>query len=661
VDTTRREFIKIAGAVAASVGQPLQAQDVGQTAQMTSPNLEYRSRFFKVKLAPDRPDFISLSVDSLGTNQLDVNVMLPPSPTDVRYHVWRHGDMVEYRVRKEDEKPAWSLAFSENAIVMRSVTAGNRPGEPILLGFDPANTHPTLLGMVTDEGDIRLPALLHFPAHGTFRITGTARDAIAGYDASRDHGDNFVRVTLPPSTWTWHSEIEYRIEVVSIYPGGNGIENDPRYDGYRRDFLSIFQLNPRRRALANNSASDATPITLFEYAMMAEHLPPFAPGLTAFDLVRQTLERYIGGMTGYGMTGYLLPPRVNYDFLDVYPSLLIAAAAYVRTAGDMNWNLRNYSMLKNWADKMIEFDRDGDGLMEYPLSGNSGSWPVELTVRPSNWWDTIGFGHKDAYSNVLAYPALQGMAALAGLAGRDGDAAIYQERAQRLKASYYDAFYNPETGVLAGWRSADGKLHDYYFLFVNGMAVTYGLVTPEQGNRIWDRLLAKMSAVGYSRFDLGLPGNLIPIRREDYVDLNPRYGGPAKEDGSDGFQVFENGGASACFAYFTIQALRLLGRNAQADAILFPILDTFRNGGFQGRGPNGESYDWTDWKGNPNGYEGLLVDNYLTLLAAAPTTQRGSDGAQAHPSFPPRKPAANELRPHSYSATAMKTNLKGST
>jgi len=113
-------------------------------------------------------------------------------------------------------------------------------------------------------------------------------------------------VTLPPSTWTWHREIEYRIEVVSIYPHRDGIENDPRYDGYRRDFLSMFQLNPRRRALANNSASDATPITLFEYAMMAEHLPPLAPGLTAFDLVRQTLERYIGGMTGYGMTGYLL-------------------------------------------------------------------------------------------------------------------------------------------------------------------------------------------------------------------------------------------------------------------------------------------------------------------------------------------------------------------
>jgi len=68
----------------------------------------------------------------------------------------------------------------------------------------------------------------------------------------------------------------------------------------------------------------------------------------------------------------------------------------------------------------------------------------------------------------------------------------------------------------------------------------------------------------------------------------------------------------------------MLGRNAQADAILFPILSSFSKGGFQGHGSNGESYDWTDWKGNPNGYEGLLVDNYLTLLAAVPSVQRSS-------------------------------------
>ena len=542
-----------------------------------------------------------------------------PSPADrMRYHVARVGNTVEYRINPTDQKPAWSFTFTDTAIAIRSVTTdGNRP-EPVILDFDAAASHPTLLGMVTDEGNVKLPAVLHLPARGSFRVTGSGRDPVVVYDASRDHGDNFVQIELPPTTWTWHSEIEYRFEVAAIYPDGPGIADDPRYDGYRRDFLSIFQLSPRRRALANNSASDATPITVFEYSMMAERLPPLAKGLTALDLVRQTLERYIGGMTGYGMVDYLLPPRIQWDFLDVYPSLVMAAADYVRATGDKTWNERNYSMLRAWAEKMIEFDTDGDGLMEYPLSGNSGSWPLELSVRPSNWWDTIGFGHKDAYSNALALPAYEGMAALAEAAGRADDAARYRHRAEMLKAVYWKTFYNPATGVLAGWKSADGKLHDYYFTFVNGMAVTYGLVTKEQGNAIWDSLLAKMRAVGYDRFDLGLPGNLIPIRREDYVDLNPRYGGPAKEDGSDGFQIFENGGASACYAYYTIEALRRLGRDKEADAIFYPILKSFKDGGFQGRGPNGETYDWTDWKGKPNGYEGLLVDNYLTLLAAAP-------------------------------------------
>ena len=96
---------------------------------------------------------------------------------------------------------------------------------------------------------------------------------------------------------------------------------------------------------------------------------------------------------------------------------------------------------------------------------------------------------------------------------------LYAARAEKLRAAYYKTFYDPATGVLAGWKSADGKLHDYYFTFVNGMAITYGLVPPDKANAIMDRLLAKMKEVGYTHFEYGLPGNLIPVRREDYADL----------------------------------------------------------------------------------------------------------------------------------------------
>ena len=167
----------------------------------------------------------------------------------------------------------------------------------------------------------------------------------------------------------------------------------------------------------------------------------------------------------------------------------------------------------------------------------------------------------------------------------------------------------------SGWRSADGQLHDYYFLWVNGIAIHYGLVPKDKANGIMDRLLAKMKEVGYTRFDLGLPGNLISVAKKDYVDHNPRFGGGNNEDNSDGFQRYENGGATGCFAYFTLAALYDLGRIEEADKMLFPMLEAFAQGAFQGRCGNDMSKDWKAWDGTCWGYEGFLVDNYYTLLA----------------------------------------------
>jgi hypothetical protein len=112
-----------------------------------------------------------------------------------------------------------------------------------------------------------------------------------------------------------------------------------------------------------------------------------------------------------------------------------------------------------------------------------------------------------------------------------------------------------------------------------------------------------------------MPGNLVPVRRGDYAVRNHRSGGSVQEDGSDGFQIYENGGATGDFVYYTLQALYDLGRRQDGDAILFPLLEGYEQGGFQGFGPNNMSYDWKTWDGVPWGYEGLLVDNYQALLA----------------------------------------------
>jgi hypothetical protein len=576
----------------------------------------------RVELAPDQPAFTLLAVDSLGTGKLAKNPLRPPGKIDKPYQVTRVGRRFEYRSAgaPTGTAPAWAFEFSSKQIHLYSSYSKESPPPPLVLNFDAGVNHATLLGLINEDGSVRLPALLHLPDQGTFRITSQAgRGLVLGYDAQRYPGakqvDDYVKVTFPPASAPM-PRVAYTLDVVAIYPGPPELARDPRFDGFRRNWLNIFQLSAQHRALANNAASDVCAFTLYEYSAVAERTPALAPGLTALDLIRQTLDRYLGGMAAYGVADPS-QPTLPYDFLDTYPSLLLAAWDYVRGSKDEAWLERDYAGLKVWATKMLAMDRDGQGLLEYPASGNSGSWTRggRMLLRPANWWDTIGFGHQDAYSNAIAYPALLGMAEMSRQTKKSDDARLYASRAEKLRAVYYSTFYNPASGVLAGWKSADGKLHDYYFTFVNGMAITYGLVPRDKANQIMDHLLAKMKEVGYTHFEYGLPGNLIPVRREDYVDLAKSAGGPEKEDGSDGFQIYENGAATGDFSYYTLQALYQLGRREEADAMLFPMLRGYEAGGFQGRGANGKTNDWKAWDGTPNGYEGLLVDNYMTLLA----------------------------------------------
>jgi hypothetical protein len=401
---------------------------------------------------------------------------------------------------------------------------------------------------------------------------------------------------------------------------------DPSYDGFRREWLDAFQLQAHAHTLANNSASDPVGFCLYMYSDMARYTPELVKGLTALDIVRETLDRYLAGFLSYGQPGYVgvdaptdstgvVSTWFLHASLDTYPSLLISAYNYAVGSGDEHWLRQNYRGLRKWAEMMTEPNADGSPLLEFPVSGNSGSWPERLTLRPANWWDAVGFGHQDAYSNALGYRALRSMAALADRFGETADAARYRKRAQEIRAAYAATFLDPATGVLAGWKSADGQLHDYYFTFVNGIAVRYGLLDADQALKVEDRILAKMDGVGYRNFSLGLPGNLVPIRRGDYVDLNPRWGGPTREDGTDTFQVYQNGGATACFSYFTMAALYHLGKKDQADQILMPMLDSFARQRFSDRAESGLTYEWIDWRGNPHGYEGMLVDSYYALLA----------------------------------------------
>lgn len=612
----RREFLKVAGqSTTLWLARPLLA---AQAAGSANPPFHYASDYMEIELSPAAPEFLSLSIDGLGKTLRGANIIPSGKRNDGGYQASATSSAGSLRVAYRPATapkatPAgWTFEFSGNQMVLTTEWSADFEPAPLVLHFDLNQVHSTVLGLFTRDGLLSAPALLHFPGQGSMRLSSSAPGVGMTYTSDRPR--SAAALSLPGADFV-HKRIVYTFDVAAIHPDVPGIAADPRFDAFRRNWLNALQLNPELQALANNTASDSCAFCYYEFADIAALTPQLAPGLAALDVVRQTLDRMLAGGFAYGLPAVPDRPTTTSD---TWPSMIIAAANCVRAGHSDEWLTANYAGIRGWAESMLATDSSGDGLIKYSVSGDSNTWSGGFPkIRPSNWWDTIGFGYEDAYANALAYRALGDMAMLARKAGKPADAARYRGAAEKLRAHYYDRFFDPATGVLGGWRSADGELHDYYFLYVNGIAIHYGLVPRPQANAIMDKLLAKMKAVGYDKFQMGLPGNLITVALKDYVHKTPdaRYGGGVLADNSDGFQNYENGGATGAYAYFTLAALYDLGRKAEADAMLFPMLEGYGKCGFEGRDAKGRSPDWRRWDGTNMGYEGYLTDDYYTLLA----------------------------------------------
>ena len=115
-------------------------------------------------------------------------------------------------------------------------------------------------------------------------------------------------------------------------------------------------------------------------------------------------------------------------------------------------------------------------------------------------YDVLSFGWKDAFANAVLHPTLLVLARALPRLGRPDLAEGLEEWAARLRAAYLPTFLNPETGWIAGWRSADGVLHDHAFPIVNGAAVAGGAVDPRTGREIWSGCGPSSPRVGYDDF-----------------------------------------------------------------------------------------------------------------------------------------------------------------
>lgn len=495
-------------------------------------------------------------------------------------------------------------------------------GVELLFPFDPRVTPTTVLPSAWNEDrSLLLPAVVSAPDFGQMLLSGRKHSELKGrLEGSRKN--HTVNLILELPTPLPKHGVRISLHPIRLDPP-EGMQDEHLWLMARRGWFNAWQSTAKwgeanrpfsspAGILANNVISDPCSMALPFYADAAFWTPEIAPGISVARLARESADWWMDQRTSADgvVTGYW-----NYKtFLDANTGPILTAWDYVEATGDNDWLERRRERLEFIADYLARRDVDGDGLVEALQSGNPNT--LFQPARGCSWWDAVNSGHKDGYTNALIYRAWRCLADLESRLGRNGPAARYNRLADKLKAAYTKALYNPKTGWLGWWRDANGKLHDYATPVVNGLAIEYGLIEPRQGKQILARLWKKIHEVGFERFDLGLPCVLTPIHRGDYL-LPDSLGCPKKEDGTDTFEIYMNGGITAGQILHFLAAHYVIGEPEKADHMLYDMLLRQKKGkfqdGVQNKFPDG--IDWTTWTGKPCGYEGYLADVYFFLQA----------------------------------------------
>jgi hypothetical protein len=244
-------------------------------------------------------------------------------------------------------------------------------------------------------------------------------------------------------------------------------------------------------------------------------------------------------------------------------------------------------------------------------------------MRADSAYDTINGGHKNAYCNAMIYRGFRCFADIEKQLQRTEQQAKYARCADRLKTAYFKTFFDPDSGWLIWWQSRDGQRHNLSSPMINSLAICHGLVDPEPGREIMRRLWTKIEAVGFRRFDLGVPLTLTPVPRGDYLMGKGICGAPQKEDGSDTFGQYLNGGCLVSDAVYFMTALSIVGETEKADQVLKAMLERQKKGVFSNGGgfqngvidkyPHGAEF--YTWDGATCGYEGHLTYSYSFIQA----------------------------------------------
>ncbi|MGK3951607.1 hypothetical protein ACLKM7_04700 [Microbacterium sp. I2] len=627
----------------ANRGVTLQLLPSGVHAEERPGEVRYRTAGYEVGFALGRAGFSYLALDdeAAGSTMRDLlhrapgidlqGIMLHPvggsslvGPAlrcDVEGHVRVEGNRVRYEVSVPGAAQRFTLDWRMYADRIELVA--EREGERSIeawesaawqIAFDPRTAATATLGRPRKEGRtglLELPVLLHAPGHGSIRVIGHGATATWRSDADRPNSWLTGELKLgetPTDRGTTILEPGSHRCAVTWLMAGHGIEADqsapaPVARAMRRAAITGLSYRADTGTLSNNSISIHCPMSMDTWSALATSYGEVMPGLDAVELLRDSLERWLDGGPGYGSgtmrdRSQLRPAEDEYLISGV--GTMLGLGEYLDHSRNSVW-LRRYSgRIKQKLEQLAARDLDGDGLIESPhRRGVSGDhdWST-------NWYDVVSFGWKDAYVNALLFRALTLLGEVLPELGAPELAVGIAAWCAKLRDAFGPTFLNPDTGWIAGWRSADGRLHDYAFLAVNGAVANSGVLSADASRQIIGALWEEYRRVGEPDARLGLPNNLWPIPDEDLTE--PMQGFP------HGFYL--NGALSHSQARHFVEALSRVGMMPEAERLLGALCETLADGTAFGGSQTGG--DWRYWDGAQCGYEGLLTEQFGVMALA---------------------------------------------
>lgn len=608
-------------------------------------------------------------LDSEGTGRAETNLLIEP----VRFSWDGSGEVVsdwkkisekrfETTIKSVDGQGLIKWSVSENRSDMhweiRYSGKESIKNIRIEIPFSALQAAAVLIPSRLDSNNKGLgPWLMVSPDFGHLLVTSYSDLEVIGFNqGERGGGSNAVRSGVDPHLrgheWLQATGIKdfragklsltfccqgplsegEKVDLVFHFPVLNkpdGI-SEGTWQKIRRPYLNNWQpcgtwAGPKKEmVLSNNVLSDPASISLWFYADPMLFWQNPAEEIKLLTLLRHSLDYYLDNEVS--AQGHVNAFGKMYDlYVSCGGSLIISAWDYFTLTNDKIWLEKRIEVLHLIADYLLRRDIDKDGLIESIGSGNSGT--LRDPERADIWFEMTNFGHKNTWTNLISFRAFLCLADMLDAVENKEGAAYYRQKAIFLRQAFVNNFISRENGWFVSWVSLDGQIHDYCHTFINGMAVAYGIVTPEHGKAILEKVVAKSKTIGFNQWHLGIPCNLIPIKKEDII--GPRIGTDGKplkdnfywpdeltENKAFG-NLYTDGTLHPALVWPYLLGLQVAGMERESDRILNEMIDSAQKGLFQNGivnvGYGGAEHFYSN--GKTCGYEGFLPESFNFLMA----------------------------------------------